>query len=106
VIIGLTRYYGSGEGREMLPEEEFVFLEKFKKEHALPYGIAVAEGSGNLGTYGVTGIPTAVLIDRQGKIRLVTTGTGSGNEAQIAATIEKLLEEKSEGGVQNAELKK
>jgi thiol-disulfide isomerase/thioredoxin len=93
VIIGLTRYYGSGEGRDMLPPEEFSFLEKFKKEHALPYGIAIAEGSENLGTYAVTGIPTAVLIDRQGKVRLVTTGTGSGTEAQIAATIEKLIQE-------------
>ncbi|MBD0370794.1 MAG: redoxin family protein [Pyrinomonadaceae bacterium] len=93
VIIGLTRYYGSGEGRDMLPDEEFAFLEKFKKEHQLPYGIAVAEGGENHNTYAVTGIPTAVLIDRQGKVRLVTTGTGSGNEAQIAATIEKLLQE-------------
>jgi thiol-disulfide isomerase/thioredoxin len=93
VIIGLTRYYGSGEGRDMLPAEEFTFLEKFKKEHELPYGIAVAEGSENHGNYAVTGIPTAVLIDRQGKVRFMTTGTGAGSETQIAATIEKLLQE-------------
>jgi thiol-disulfide isomerase/thioredoxin len=93
VIIGLTRYYGSGEGREMLPPEEFAFLERFKKEHALPYGFAVAEGSENHTTYAVPAIPTAVLIDRKGKVRLVTTGTGSGTEAQIAAAIEKLLQE-------------
>jgi thiol-disulfide isomerase/thioredoxin len=98
VIIGLTRYYGSGEGRDMLPPEEFAFLEKFKKEHALPYAVAVAEGSENHGTYAVTGIPTAVLIDRQGRVRFVTTGTGSGTEAQIAATIEKLLKETAEEG--------
>jgi thiol-disulfide isomerase/thioredoxin len=93
VIIGMTRYYGSGEGRDMLPPEEFAFLEKFKKEHELPYGFAVAEGSENHGNYAVTGIPTAVLIDRQGKVRLVTTGSGGGNEAQISAAIEKLLQE-------------
>jgi thiol-disulfide isomerase/thioredoxin len=96
VIIGLTRYYGAGEGREMLPPEEFAFIEKFKKEYGLPYGIAVAEGSENHSKYAVTGIPTAVLIDRQGKVRLVTTGTGTGNEAQIAATIEKLLQEQGQ----------
>ena len=94
VIIGLTRYYGTGEGREMLPTEELAFIERFKKEHGLSYGIAIAEGSENHGNYGVTGIPTAVLIDRQGKVRLVTTGTGTGNEAQIATMIEKLLQEK------------
>jgi thiol-disulfide isomerase/thioredoxin len=96
VIIGLTRYYGSGEGRDMLPPEEFAFLERFKKEHALPYPVAVAEDGENLSTYAVTAIPTAVLIDRTGKVRLVTTGTGSGTEAQLAATIEKLLEETGE----------
>jgi thiol-disulfide isomerase/thioredoxin len=93
VIIGLTRYYGTAEGREMQPDEEFAFLEKFKREHALPYGFAVAEGSENHGKYAVTGIPTAVLIDRQGKVRLVSTGTGAGSETQIAAAIEKLLQE-------------
>ena len=93
VIIGLTKYYGSGEGREMLPPEEFTFLEKFKKEHGLSYGVAVAEGSENISNYAITGIPTAVLIDRKGKVRLVTTGTGAGSETQIAATIEKLLQE-------------
>jgi thiol-disulfide isomerase/thioredoxin len=93
VIIGLTRYYGTAEGREVQPDEEFAFLEKFKREHELPYAVAVAEGSENLGKYAVTGIPTAVLIDRQGKVRLVSTGTGSGSETQIAAAIEKLLQE-------------
>jgi thiol-disulfide isomerase/thioredoxin len=93
IIIGLTRYYGTGEGREMLPDEEFAFLEKFKKEHQLPFPFAVSEGSANLNTYAVTGIPTAVLIDRQGKVRLVSTGTTPGNEAQLAAAIEKLLQE-------------
>ena len=93
VIIGLTRYYGSGEGRDMLPPEELAFLGRFKKEHALPYGFAVADGAENHSNYAITGIPTAVLIDRQGKVRLVTTGTGAGNEAQITVTIEKLLQE-------------
>jgi thiol-disulfide isomerase/thioredoxin len=93
VIIGVTRYYGTAEGREMQPDEEFAFLEKFKREHSLPYGFAVAEGSENHGNYAVNAIPTAVLIDRQGKVRLVSTGTGAGSETQIAATIEKLLQE-------------
>ena len=96
VILGLTKYYGQGNGQEMTPEEELVFIEHFKKQYNLPYGMAVTETDNNHRNYGVTAIPTAVLIDRQGVIRLVTTGTGGGNETEIAATIEKLLEEKPE----------
>ena len=93
VIIGLTKYYGSGEGREMQPVEEFTFLQRFKKEHEMPYGVAVADGVENLVNYGINGIPTAVLIDRQGRVRFLTTGTGPGSEREIAAVIEKLIQE-------------
>jgi thiol-disulfide isomerase/thioredoxin len=93
IIIGITRYYGTGEGKEMLPAEEFAFLERFKKEQEVPYGFAVSEGVENLGNYAVTGIPTAVLIDRQGKVRFVTTGSDDGTATEIEASIEKLLQE-------------
>jgi thiol-disulfide isomerase/thioredoxin len=93
VILGITKYYGHGNGREMTPAEELGFLERFKKQYDLTYGVAVTETDANHRNYGVTAIPTAVLIDRQGVIRLMTTGTGGGNETEIAATIEKLLEE-------------
>ena len=94
VILGITKYYGHGNGREMTPAEELGFLERFKKQYDLTYGVAVTETDTNHRNYGITAIPTAVLIDRQGVIRLMTTGTGGGNETEIAATIEKLLEEK------------
>ena len=94
VILGITKYYGHGNGREMTPAEELGFLERFKKQYDLTYGVAVTETDTNHRNYGITAIPTAVLIDRQGVIRMMTTGTGGGNETEIAATIEKLLEEK------------
>lgn len=93
VVLGITKYYGNGGGRELTPPEENNFLEHFKKEHNLTYGIGVADTDNNLRSYGVQAIPTAVLIDRQGIVRFVTTGTGGGNEGQIEATIQKLLEE-------------
>jgi thiol-disulfide isomerase/thioredoxin len=93
VVLGITKYYGHGNGREMTPAEELGFLERFKKQYNLTYGVAVTETDNNHRSYGVTAIPTAVLIDRRGVIRLVTTGTGGGNETEIAATIERLLEE-------------
>ncbi|MBA2734567.1 MAG: TlpA family protein disulfide reductase [Acidobacteria bacterium] len=94
VILGITKYYGHGNGREMTPAEELVFIERFKKQYDLTYGLAVTETDNNHRNYGVSAIPTAVLIDRQGVIRLLTTGTGGGNEAEISAAIEKLIEEK------------
>jgi thiol-disulfide isomerase/thioredoxin len=93
IVLGITKYYGNGDGKELTPPEENSFLERFKKEHNLTYGVAVADTDNNLRSYGVQAIPTAVLIDRQGVIRLVTTGTGGGNETMIEATIEKLLDE-------------
>ncbi|MDT4897124.1 MAG: hypothetical protein QOH25_2201 [Acidobacteriota bacterium] len=94
VILGITRYYGHGDGKELTPEEELVFLERFKKQYNLTYGVAVTDTDNNHRSYGVSAIPTAVLIDRQGVIRLMTTGSGGGNETEISAAIEKLLEEK------------
>ena len=93
VILGITKYYGHGNGKELTPVEELGFLERFKKQHNLTYGVAVADTENNHRSYGVSVIPTAILIDRQGIIRLMTTGSGGGNETEISATIEKLLEE-------------
>ncbi|HEY0377335.1 MAG TPA: TlpA disulfide reductase family protein [Pyrinomonadaceae bacterium] len=93
VVLGLTKFYGEGNGQEMKPEEELSFIGRFKKAHNLPYGTAVADGDDNHLRYGVTAIPTAVLIDRQGVIRLLTTGVGGGNEAEMSEAIEKLIGE-------------
>ncbi|HEX8845980.1 MAG TPA: TlpA disulfide reductase family protein [Pyrinomonadaceae bacterium] len=93
VIVGLTKYYGRGGGREMSQAEELGYLERFKKEYNLTYGVAVATNDDNHRSYGVNAIPTAVLIDRKGVIRLMTTGSGGGNEVEITAAIEKLLDE-------------
>ncbi|HUQ34168.1 MAG TPA: TlpA disulfide reductase family protein [Pyrinomonadaceae bacterium] len=95
IILGITRYYGHGEGREMTPAEELGFIERFKKQYDLPYGVAVTDNDDNHRNYGVTAIPTAVVIDRRGVIRLITTGSGGGNETEISAVLEKLIEEKS-----------
>lgn len=93
-ILGITKYYGHGNRQEMTPAEELGFIERFKKQYNLPYGVAVTDTDNNHRNYGVSAIPTAILIDRQGIIRMITTGTGGGNEAEISAAIEKLIEEK------------
>ncbi|HEX8707901.1 MAG TPA: TlpA disulfide reductase family protein [Pyrinomonadaceae bacterium] len=93
VILGVTRYYGHGEGQQLSEAQELSFLERFKKQYQIPYGFAVADMDDNHHAYGVTAIPTAVLIDRTGVIRLLLTGSNASNETEISATIEKLLNE-------------
>jgi thiol-disulfide isomerase/thioredoxin len=93
VVLGITKYYGSGEGKAMTQQEELGYLERFKKQYNLTYGVAVAGTDDNLRSYYVSAIPTAVLIDRHGIVRLMTTGSGGGNEVEITAAIEKLLNE-------------
>ena len=93
VIIGITKFYGEGGGDGLNPDEEVSFIGRFKKSHNLPYGTGVADGDDNHIKYNVTAIPTAVLIDRQGVIRLLTTGVGGGNEAEMAEAIEKVIQE-------------
>jgi thiol-disulfide isomerase/thioredoxin len=93
VIVGMTRYYGTAGGRAVNPTEELSFVEKFKKQYGLPYGIAVADNEDNMRNYGVTGIPTAVLIDRRGIVRFVDTGGDAGTAHEVAAVLDKLIQE-------------
>lgn len=89
IILGLTKYFGEAEGREVTPAQELLFLRKFKKEHALPYGFAIAGTDANDESYSVSSLPTTVLIDRRGHIRHIEIG----NDEEVAATIERLVNE-------------
>lgn len=92
-ILGVTKYYGTAEGREVTPAQELAFLREFKQRHQLPYGFAVADSNDNMLNYGINGIPTAVLLDRRGVVRFMTIGSGERNEAALSAMIERLLDE-------------
>ncbi|MGH9903023.1 MAG: TlpA disulfide reductase family protein, partial [Pyrinomonadaceae bacterium] len=92
-VIGLTRYYGEAEGREMTPQEELAFLRQFKKKFGVGYGFAVADSEINRETYGVAGIPTAVLIDRRGAVRHIIHGVYPGSDEELTSAVRKLLDE-------------
>ena len=44
--------------------------------------------------YGVTGIPQAVVIDQEGKVRMVRVGSGDANAKDIDNLLKKLLADK------------
>jgi len=101
VIIGLTRYYDmkwdEEAGRatrstdEVPAEDEQAMLKKFAEEHNLEHVFAVQEDRTLSDFYAVSGIPHVVLIDREGKVRLVKVGAGEENAEEIGQMIEELI---------------
>jgi thiol-disulfide isomerase/thioredoxin len=98
-IIGLTRYYNyawkdgkaSRQKDTVSPEQEREMLVQFARQHKLEHVFGVQEDRAMSDFYGVTGIPQAVLIDRQGKVRLIRVGSGETNARDISEMLEKLL---------------
>lgn len=94
-IVGVTTYYGyyKGEGmpaRDMPRDTEFAKMGEFLKEHALPWSVVYGERT-NFEPYGVTGIPTAVLIDKEGKVHQIKVGYSKETFAHFREEVEKLL---------------
>lgn len=92
VVLGITKFYGQAAGMEMDTDAELEFLRRFKRGYRMSYGLAVAEKDNNHRNFAAESIPTTVLIDRRGVVRLIETGSG-GNEDMIAAAIERLVNE-------------
>lgn len=102
VIVGLTRYYnyqwdeaaGRAVGnKEGVPhEQEQEMLQKFAEHHGLHHRFAIQKKDGTLDKqYAVSGIPHVVLIDQQGKVRMIRVGSGEKNAKDLGDMIEKLL---------------
>lgn len=100
-IIGVTRYYGIfnqlGQNlRNISPQEELQWIEKFKKHYEIPfpYGVASKEkGALNASAYGVGGIPHMVLIGKKGRVRIYTIGSGKSSEDKLENGVKELLAE-------------
>jgi thiol-disulfide isomerase/thioredoxin len=93
VILGLTNYFGSIDGRRATPSEELAYLRTFKKQQRLPYGFVVADSSVNDRNYGVYSIPMSFLIDRRGNVRFIAMGSGEQEITALGKMIEKVMSE-------------
>ncbi len=102
VILGLTDYYGFGQGRKMTPAEELVYLRVFKKLNKLPYGFVVADSKVNDINYGVTAIPASFLIDRRGNLRFIASNASEAELSRLEMMIPKLLNEPAENKTETA----
>ncbi|HMQ05431.1 MAG TPA: TlpA disulfide reductase family protein [Pyrinomonadaceae bacterium] len=94
VILGITRYYGNGEGFTLDNPAEIAFLKGFKEKHGLPYDFVVTKDPLTQQSYTATALPTAVLIDRKGVVRYVETGTNPTRIEELRLKMLKLLAEK------------
>lgn len=108
-VIGVTRFYNyrwddeknvpHKETERPLPQvEELAMLQKFAAQQKIGYRLAATTpGSTYDEKFHVQGLPQTVLIDRQGKIRLIRVGTGPTVFREIKETIETLLAEQASG---------
>ncbi|RMF44848.1 MAG: hypothetical protein D6753_01505 [Planctomycetota bacterium] len=102
VILGATRYYGyvwddetnravRGDG-EVDRQAELAMLERFRQEHGLRHGFFVTPRDSDYSQkFYVTGIPQAVLIDKEGKIQMIRVGSGEANAHALEEKIQELL---------------
>jgi thiol-disulfide isomerase/thioredoxin len=93
VVIGLTEFEGEADGRSMTRAEETEFLRRFKRKQSIGYGFGVEDGKETAHSYGVVSIPTTVLIDRRGRVRLLTISASDFEEDALASMVKKLLDE-------------
>jgi thiol-disulfide isomerase/thioredoxin len=102
VMIGLTRYYNyewdektdkaaRAASGKVAPEKEQAMLVKFAAANKLTHRFGIQKSNATAEFYGVTGIPQVVVIDREGKVRLIRVGSGDENAKAVGAMLDKLL---------------
>jgi thiol-disulfide isomerase/thioredoxin len=97
MVLGVTKYYGFfGERQGISQSEELAALKSLKAQQHLQYGLLVTAPQVEA-QYGVAALPTIVLIDKKGMVRLVDTGY---NEQRVEKMIADLLKEVGEGSAQ------
>lgn len=105
VIVGVTNRYKFGwnaeaksimQKPEITPADEDLATAEFVKHHELKHRIAVMSDRDLSQKYAVTGIPQAVLVDRQGDVRLIMVGSGGKSAEQLELAIRDALGLKTE----------
>jgi thiol-disulfide isomerase/thioredoxin len=94
VIIGLNEFEGHIKGQPATRAEELAFFRRFKREMNVTYDFAVAGDARNDAPYGVATLPTAVLLDRRGRVRFLTVSASEQEAELLKKMILTLLEEK------------
>lgn len=75
-IVALTRHYLSSRDIASSEAEELELMRGVVEKHGLKFRVGVAADERTQELYGATGVPTLVLIDRQGIVRYAHFGSG------------------------------
>jgi thiol-disulfide isomerase/thioredoxin len=110
-VVGVTRYYNYSwddekkkairgpRGEKGDADAEHTAIRNFLASHDLSHpSFVVPEGSKMQSNFGVSGIPHAVVIDRNGNIQLVKVGSGEANSKAIEAKVRELLSAGADDG--------
>jgi thiol-disulfide isomerase/thioredoxin len=103
VIIGLTRYYdwdwdndfgyAAKSADDVTADQEQEMLKKFAAYYHLKHRFAIQEEGDSLDEYyGVNGIPHVVVLDKEGKVRMIRVGSGKQNAEDIDKLLAELLQ--------------
>jgi thiol-disulfide isomerase/thioredoxin len=93
VVLGLTEFEGEAGGRALTRPQEIEYIRQFKRKQNISYGFGVSDDKETGRSYGVVSIPTAVLIDRQGRVRFLTISANDDEAETLQKVIQKLLDE-------------
>lgn len=92
-VLGITTYYGYyKQERNLAKDDEFARMADFMKEFNMNWPVLYGDRS-NFASYGVTGIPEVILIDRKGIVRKVEVGYTPATWATFRQEVEKLIKE-------------
>lgn len=92
-IICYTKLYGISYSddkvskRKVKPEEELKLMKQFIRKFKMKFPVAVAENSDAFRAYGVRGMPTVAVIDREGRLTAMSL-----NKSSLETVIKRLLE--------------
>jgi thiol-disulfide isomerase/thioredoxin len=75
---------------DLTPEKERAGIAAFTAKHGIKYRLTTI-GPAALAEYGVLSLPHTVLLDREGKVRLIFLGTEAAREKELEAAVEELL---------------
>jgi thiol-disulfide isomerase/thioredoxin len=89
-IIAITRHYLAYRGTEDAMQDELRLMGGTVTEHGVSFPVGVAEDERLQAIYGANGLPTAILIDRQGLVRYAGPG---GEDRGFDAILQKCLSE-------------